>query len=206
VSDAQTVKELREKTGAGFMECKKALLESGNDIEKAVDYLRKRGLAAASKKAGRTANEGRIHAYIHGNLKVGVLLEVNCETDFVARNEDFQAFVNDIALHIAAANPRYLNKEAVPAEDIEKEKAIYRGQAEQSGKSGPVVEKIAEGKLNKYYEDNCLLHQAFVKDPAKKIEDLVKEKIATIGENIMISRFVRYQLGESAPKAAEATN
>lgn len=200
-SNALTVKELRERTGAGFMECKRALEESGNSIDQAIEYLRKRGLAAASKKAGRAANEGRIHSYIHSNLKVGVLLEVNCETDFVARTDDFQGFVNDLALHIAAANPRYLNKEAVPAEDAEKEKAIFRAQAEQSGKQGPVVDKIAEGKLNKFFEDNCLLQQTFVKDPDLKIEDLRKAAVAKLGENITIARFVRYQLGETAAKA-----
>jgi len=203
VSDALTVKELREKTGAGFMECKKALMESGNDMEKAIDYLRKKGLASASKKAGRAANEGRIHSYIHSNGKVGVMVEVNCETDFVARTDDFQTFVNDVALHIAAANPRYLNKEAVPEADTEKEKSIFRAQAEQSGKKGPVVDKIAEGKLGKYFEENCLMQQAFVKDPDMKIEDLVKAAIAKLGENIMIARFARFQLGETAAKPTE---
>ena len=202
--NANTVKELREKTGAGFMECKKALEESQNDMDKAVEYLRKRGLAAAAKKAGRAANEGRIHSYIHGNAKIGVLLEVNCETDFVARTDQFQGFVNDVAMHIAAANPRYLSKDEVSAEDVEKEKVIFRAQAEASGKKGPVIDKIVEGKIGKFYEEACLLHQAFVKDPDKKIEDLVKEMIAKLGENISIRRFVRYQLGEGAKPAAES--
>ena len=205
MSDANSVKELREKTGAGFMECKKALLESGNDMDKAIDYLRKRGLAAASKKAGRAANEGRIHSYIHSNGKVGVMVEVNCETDFVARTDDFQTFVNDLALHVAAANPRYLNKEAVPTDEIEKEKSIFKAQAQNSGKPPAVLDKIAEGKINKFFEENCLLHQGFVKDPDKKIEDLVKETIAKLGENIQIARFVRYQLGETATKPATET-
>ncbi len=187
------------------MECKKALLESGNDMDKAIDYLRKRGLAAASKKAGRAANEGRIHSYIHSNGKVGVMVEVNCETDFVARTDDFQTFVNDLALHVAAANPRYLNKEAVPTDEIEKEKSIFKAQAQNSGKPPAVLDKIAEGKINKFFEENCLLHQGFVKDPDKKIEDLVKETIAKLGENIQIARFVRYQLGETATKPATET-
>lgn len=205
MSDANTVKELREKTGAGFMECKKALLESGNDMDKAIEYLRKRGLAAAAKKAGRAANEGKIHSYIHGTGKLGVMVEINCETDFVARTDAFQAFVNDVAMHIAAANPKYLTKEEVPAEDMEKEKAIYRAQAEQSGKQGPVVDKIAEGKLNKYFEETCLLQQAFVKNPDMNIEALTKEAIAKLGENIAIRRFVRFQLGETAQKATPDT-
>ena len=198
--EANLVKELREKTGAGFMECKRALEASNADIEKATDYLRERGLAAAAKKAGRSANDGRVHAYIHGTGKIGVLVEVNCETDFVARTDDFVGFVNDIAMHIAAANPRYLDKTAVPAEDLEREKNVFRGQAEQSGKKGPVVEKIVEGKINKFFEENCLLHQKFVKDPDKTIEGLVKEAIARLGENIAIKRYARYQLGETATK------
>ena len=205
MSDANTVKELREKTGAGFMECKKALLESGNDMDKAIEYLRKRGLAAAAKKAGRVANEGRIHSYIHSTGKLGVMVEVNCETDFVARTDAFQSFVNDVAMHVAAASPKYLTKEEVPAEDMEKEKAIYRAQAEASGKKGPVVDKIAEGKLNKYFEETCLLQQAFVKDPDKTIEALTKEAIAKLGENIAIKRFVRFQLGETASKTPAVT-
>jgi len=198
--EANLVKELREKTGAGFMECKRALEASNADIEKATDYLRERGLAAAAKKAGRSANDGRVHAYIHGTGKIGVLVEVNCETDFVARTDDFVGFVNDIAMHIAAANPRYLDKTAVPAEDLEREKNVFRGQAEQSGKKGPVVEKIVEGKINKFFEENCLLYQKFVKDPDKTIEGLVKEAIARLGENIAIKRYARYQLGETATK------
>jgi elongation factor Ts len=196
VIDASLVKELREKTGAGFMECKRALEASNADLDKATTYLRERGLAAASKKAGRSANDGRVHSYIHGNGKLGVLVEVNCETDFVARTDDFVNFVNDVAMHIAAANPRYLDKDSVPAEDLEKEKGIFRVQAEQSGKKGPVVEKIVEGKIGKFYEENCLVNQKFVKDPDKSIEALVKEAIAKLGENITVKRFVRFQLGE----------
>jgi len=195
-SSANQVKELRDRTGAGFLECKKALEETENNLDKAIDYLRLKGLASAHKKQGRAANDGRIHAYIHGNGKVGVMVEVNCETDFVAKTDEFQSFVNNVALHIAAANPRYLNKEDVPAADAEKEKVIFRAQAEESGKKGPVVEKIVEGKIGKFYEEVCLLHQKYVKEPEKSIEDLVKETIAKLGENIAIRRFVRFQLGE----------
>jgi elongation factor Ts len=196
VTSANDIKSLREKTGAGFLECKKALESTENDMEKAITYLREKGLAAAVKKAGRTANEGRIHSYIHGNGKLGVLVEVNCETDFVAKTEEFVALANNIALHIAATNPRYLNKEAVPQEDIEKERAVFRAQAENSGKKGPVIDKIVDGKVNKFYEEVCLMHQAFVKEPEKNIETVIKESIAKLGENIAIRRFVRFQLGE----------
>ncbi len=196
-SSATQVKELRERTGAGFMECKRALEETG-DIDKAIDFLRQKGLASAHKKQGRAANDGRIHSYIHGNGKVGVLVEVNCETDFVAKTDEFQNFVNNVALHIAAASPRYLTKDEVPAAEADKEKAIFRIQAEESGKKGPVIEKIVEGKIGKFYEEICLLHQKYVKEPEKSIEDLVKETIAKLGENIAIRRFVRFQLGEGA--------
>ena len=193
---ADLVKELRERTGAGFMDCKKALAENGDNIEKAMEFLRLKGVASASKKAGRTANDGRVSAYIHGNGKIGVLVEVNCETDFVAKTDEFANFVSNIAMHIAAASPRYLNKEAVPAEDVEKEKGIIRTQAEESGKKGPVLDKIVEGKIGKFYEENCLLHQRYVKDPDKTIEELVKETIAKVGENIGIRRYARFMLGE----------
>lgn len=205
-TSANHVKELRERTGAGFMECKRALEESGNDMDKAIEYLRKRGLAAAVKKAGRAANDGRIHSYIHSNNKIGVLVEVNCETDFVARTDDFQRFVNDIAMHVAAANPRWLSKEQVPTSDVEKEKELFKAQAAQSGKPPQVIDKIAEGKLTKFLEENCLLQQAFVKDPDKSIEEIVKAAIAKLGENIMIARFVRFQLGETATKPSETAN
>lgn len=198
MSDAQTVKELRERTGAGFMECKKALIETGNDMDKAITWLREKGIASASKKAGRAANDGRVHSYIHGTGRLGVLVEVNCETDFVARTDDFQAFVNDIAMHIAAANPRYLDKEQVPAGDIEAERSILRTQAETQGKKGPVVDKIVDGRINKFFEENCLLQQRFVKDADKTVEQLVKEAIAKLGENIAIRRYARFQLGEGA--------
>lgn len=198
--DPNLVKELRERTGAGMMDCKKALVETKGDLEKAITFLREKGLASAAKKAGRAANDGRVHSYIHGTGKVGVLVEVNCETDFVARTDDFVTLVNDVAMHIAAANPRYLTKEAVPAEDVEKEKAILRAQAEGSNKPAAVIEKMVEGRLSKFFEEMCLLQQKFVKDPDKTIEALVKESIAKMGENISIKRFARFQLGELAAK------
>ncbi|HSB31772.1 MAG TPA: translation elongation factor Ts [Candidatus Sulfobium mesophilum] len=195
---ADAVKDLREKTGAGMMECKKALVESAGDFEKAVDLLRQRGLATAAKKAGRTASEGMIGSYIHMD-KIGVMIEVNCETDFVARTDDFRGMVKDVAMHIAAANPGYLSREEVPQDVIEREKEIYRAQV--TNKPPQVVEKIVEGKLEKFFSDTCLLDQIFVKDPdqKKKIKDLITEKVAKVGENIVVRRFVRYQLGETRP-------
>lgn len=195
---ALLVKELREKTGAGFMDCKKALAEANNDLEKAMEHLRLKGLASAAKKAGRAANDGRIHAYIHGAGKLGVMLEVNCETDFVAKTDEFQAFVNNIAMHIAAAGPRFLNKEEVPAAALEKERDLCRQEVLQSGKPANIVDKIVEGKLNKFYEENCLLMQKYVREPDKNVETFIKEMIAKVGENISVKRFVRFQLGEGA--------
>lgn len=194
----ESVKELRERTGAGFMDCKRALEEVSGDMEKAINFLREKGLAAAAKKAGRAANEGRVTSYIHGEGRLGVMVEINCETDFVARTDEFQEFARNIAMHIAAASPKYLNKESVPMDDQEREKNVFRVQAEESGKKGPVVEKIVEGKLGKYFEEVCLVHQRYVKDPDRTIEQIVKEMIAKIGENITIRRFVRFQLGEKA--------
>ncbi len=190
------VKELRIKSSAGMMDCKKALLESKGDLVKAESLLKERGLAQASKKASRATKEGIIESYIHHGSKIGVLVEVNCETDFVARNEIFKSLVHDIALHIAAADPAYLTIDEVPADEIEKEKEIFKKQALNDGKPEKIVEKIAEGKIRKYYEENVLLEQAFVKDPDKKIDDLLKENIAKIGENIVIKRFCRFVLGE----------
>ena len=192
---ASTVKELRERTGAGMMDCKKALTEAAGDVEKAMDILRQRGLAMASKKASREASEGLVGSYIHMG-KIGVLLEINCETDFVAKTDDFQELVKDVAMHIAAANPSYVKREEIPQEVVEKEKAIYAAQVE--NKPPQVVEKIVEGKLEKFFNENCLMDQIFVKDPdgKKKIKDLVVEKIAKLGENIIIARFARFQLGE----------
>ena len=199
---ASLVKELREKTGAGMMDCKKALTENAGDFDKAIDYLRKKGIAAASKKAGRMTKEGAITSYIHGEGKVGVLLEVNCETDFVARTEQFKQFVKDLAMHVAAASPQWVTSDEVPAAVLEKEKEIAVAQMQASGKPAAVLEKIAEGKLKKFYEDHCLLHQTFVKDSNKTIEQLLKETIAGLGENISVRRFARFVLGEGLKEAS----
>ncbi|MDA8106899.1 MAG: translation elongation factor Ts [Nitrospiraceae bacterium] len=193
---ADAVRDLREKTGAGMMECKKALVESGGEFEKAIDLLRQRGLATAAKKAGRTASQGLIGSYIHMD-KIGVMIEVNCETDFVARTDDFKGLVKDLAMQIAAANPGYVSREEVPQDVIEREKEIYRAQV--TNKPPQVVEKIVEGKLEKFFSDTCLVDQIFVKDPDKKIKDVITEKVAKVGENIVVRRFVRYQLGENQP-------
>jgi elongation factor Ts len=192
----EMVKRLREKTGTGMMDCKKALTESDGDFEKAIDLLRQKGLASASKKSGRTAMEGLIGSYIHMG-KIGVMVEVNCETDFVARTDDFKELSKDIAMHIAAATPVYLSRDDVPHDVIEREKEIYRAQV--AGKPPQVIEKIIDGKLEKFFTDTCLLDQIFVKDAdqKKKIKDIVSEKIARLGENIVIKRFVRFQLGET---------
>lgn len=197
---ASSVKELREKTGAGVMDCKKALAECGGDLEKAVDYLRQRGLAAAAKRAGRVAAEGVVGAYIHAGGKIGVLIELNCESDFVARTEEFQALLKDLAMQIAAANPRYLRPEDVPPEEAVRERGIYRRQALDSGKPEKVVEKIVEGKMERFHSENCLLAQAFIKDPDRKVVDLIREAVARLGENIQVRRFARYQIGEGAEK------
>lgn len=192
-----SVKELREKTGAGILDCQKALTETDNNIDKAIDYLRQKGLAAAQKKAGRETNQGLIHAYIHAGGKIGVLVEVNCETDFVARNEEFKTFVNDLALQIAASNPSHVKREDLPADVVAKERAIYEAQAKELGKPPAAWPKIVEGKLEKYYQETCLLEQSFIKDPSLTIKDLLAQKIAKIGENMIIRRFVRYQLGQA---------
>jgi elongation factor Ts len=194
---SQLVKELREKTGAGILECQKALQETGDDIEKAIDYLRQKGLAAAQKKSGRETNQGLIHAYIHMGGKIGVLIEVNCETDFVARNEEFKAFVNDLALQVAAAKPVYVKREDIPKEIVDKERVIYEGQAKEMGKPPAAWSKIVDGKLEKFYQESCLMEQAFIKDPAVTVKDLLAQKIAKIGENMNIRRFTRFQLGEA---------
>lgn len=193
---ADQVKKLREKSGVGMMECKKALTEACGDMDKAELILRERGLAAASKKSNRIANQGLIESYIHPGSKIGVLLEVNSETDFVARNEQFKELVHNIALHIAAAAPSYISSEDVPAQIIGTEKDIYKKQALNEGKPEAVLEKIAEGRLKKFYEENCLLEQLYVKDNDMTINDLVKQSIAKIGENIVIRRFCRFVLGE----------
>jgi len=194
---SELVKELREKTGAGILDCQKALTENGNSIDKAIDYLRQKGLAAAQKKAGRETNQGLIHAYIHAGGKIGVLIEVNCETDFVARNEQFKAFVNDLALQVAAASPSYVRREEIAADVVAKERSIYEGQAKELGKPPAAWPKIVEGKLEKFYQENCLLEQAFIKDPSVVIKDLLTQQIAKIGENMNIRRFTRFQLGQA---------
>ncbi|ADL42911.1 translation elongation factor Ts [Caldicellulosiruptor obsidiansis OB47] len=199
---AEMVKELREKTGAGMMDCKKALEDAGGDMDKAIELLRERGLAKAAKKASRVAAEGIVESYIHGNGRIGVLVEINCETDFVARNEEFRQFAKDIAMQIAAANPKYVSREEVPAEVIEKEKAILRQQALNEGKPENVVDRIVEGRLEKFFEEVCLLEQPWIKNPDMKIKDLLTEKIAKIGENIVIRRFARFERGEGIEKAA----
>jgi elongation factor Ts len=190
------VKQLRDKTNAGMMDCKKALLESDGDLNKAEDILRKKGIASASKKASRTAREGVVASYIHLRGKVGVLVEINCETDFVAKNENFRDFVKDITLHIAAAHPLYVSRDQVPIEIIEREREIYRAQV--TGKPANIVEKIVEGKIDKYFSSVCLLDQAFIKNPDQTIKDLVSLKIAEMGENIVIRRFARYAVGEES--------
>ncbi|MDY6825776.1 MAG: translation elongation factor Ts [Bacillota bacterium] len=194
--DAKAVKALREKTGAGMMDCKKALLETGGDEEKAIDILREKGLAAAARRADRTANQGIVDSYIHLGGKIGVLVEVNCETDFVARNDEFRDFVKNICLQVAAANPAYLSKEDVPKEIIDKEAQIIKAQALNEGKPEKVIEKIVEGRLNKFYRENCLLDQAYIRDEDRTINELLTELIARIGENIVIRRFSRFEVGE----------
>lgn len=195
VSAAQ-VRELRERTGAGMLDCKKALTEAGGDMDKAIQLLREKGLATAQKKAGRVASQGMVGSYIHAGGKIGVLIEVNCETDFVARTTEFQELVRDLAMQVAAASPRWVRREEVPAEVIEAERNIYRTQAASSGKPAQVVEKIVEGKLEKFFSESCLLEQPFIKDPERTVGQLVTEAISRIGENIVVRRFARFQLGE----------
>ena len=193
---AQQVKELREKTGAGMMNCKQALVEAGGDMDKAVRILREKGVAAAAKKATRAAREGLVGEYIHAGGKLGVLVEVNCETDFVARTSDFQTLVRDIAMHIAASNPTYVRSSEVPEEEITGESEIYRIQAQKEGKPDHIADKIVEGRLKKYYSEVCLYDQAFVKDPDVTIEELVGSMVAKLGENILVRRFARFKIGE----------
>jgi elongation factor Ts len=197
---AQLVKELREKTGAGMMDCKKALTEASGSMEGAIDWLRKKGLATAQKKSGRAAAEGRVGHYIHMEGKLGVLVEVNCETDFAARSEDFQNLVKDVAMQIAAMNPRYVRREDVTAEDLNREKEIYKEQAKASGKPDHIIEKIVEGKLKDFYKDACLYDQPFVKDDKLTVEQLITNVIGKVGENIRVRRFVRYVTGEGLEK------
>ncbi|HET8916756.1 MAG TPA: translation elongation factor Ts [Candidatus Binatia bacterium] len=198
--NATVVKELREKTGAGFLDCKKALAETGGNLEKAVDYLRQKGLAAAAKKADRVAADGAVGAYVHPGGKIGVLVEINCQTDFVARTTEFQTLLKDMAMQIAAASPRYVKREDVSVDEIEKEREIYRGQALESGKPEKVVEKIVEGKMERFYSEVCLLEQAFIKDPDRKVSDTINDAITRLGEKIEVRRFTRYHLGEGVQK------
>lgn len=199
----EMIKELREKTGSGMMDCKKALSEANGDMEKAVAWLREKGIASAEKKSTRIAAEGIVDAYIHAGGRVGVMIEVNIETDFAAKNEDFRRMVRDLGMQIAAMNPRWVAKEDVPADELEKERQIVRNQALNEGKPEKIVDKIVEGRLAKFYEDNCLLEQAYVKDDSKKISTVVKEMIAVIGENISVRRFTRYEMGEGLQKKEE---
>ena len=194
---ASQVKELRDKTGAGMMDCKKALQETDGDLKAAEEFLRKQGISKAAKKAGRSANDGLVHSYIHGNGRIGVLVEINCETDFVARTDDFQAFCNEIAMQVAAANPLFVSRDEVDQELVEKEREIYAEAAKNEGKPENVIERIVEGKIDKYYEQVCLLEQPYIRDTDKTVEELLKETIANLGENIQIARFTRYELGES---------
>lgn len=193
---ASLVKELRERTGAGMMDCKRALVEAGGDIEKAIIILREKGLAAAAKKAGRIAADGVVESYIHGGGRIGVLVEVNCETDFVAKTEEFRSFVRDIAMQIAAAKPEWVRREDVPPEKVAQEREILRAQALNEGKPANIVDKIVDGRLEKFFKETCLLEQPFIKNPDVAVGDVLKEVIARLGENIVVRRFTRYELGE----------
>lgn len=200
---AADVKTLREKTGAGMLDCKKALEEANGDLTKAAELLREKGLSAAAKKGDRIATEGVVESYIHGGGRIGVLVEINCETDFVGKTDQFRSFARDIAMHIAAANPKFLSREEVSQAELDKEKEILRNQALNEGKPEKIVDKMVEGRMNKYYEEYCLMEQAFVKDPDKSITTLLNEKIATIGEKIAIRRFARFELGEGLEKKVD---
>lgn len=197
---ASAVKELRETTGAGMMDCKRALVEAQGNLEKAVELLREKGLASAAKKSGRIAAEGIVESYIHTGGRIGVLIEVNCETDFVAATPEFKSFVRDLAMQVAASKPEYVRREEVPAQIITKEREILRAQALAEGKPEKIVDKMVDGRIEKYYKENCLLEQPFVKDPDKQVQDVVKEQIARIGENINVRRFARYEMGEGLEK------
>ena len=195
--NASLVKELREKTGVGIMDCKKALQECGGDIPKALDYLRKKGIATAKKRGGRVTSDGQVQSYIHGGGKIGVLVEVNCETDFSAKTEDFSEFVKNVAMQIAATNPVSIDRDSVPEELLAKEREIYSVQAKESGKPEKVIEKIVDGKMKKFYSEACLLEQPYVKNPDMTVHDLLNEIMAKTGENVVIRRFARFQLGDS---------
>jgi elongation factor Ts len=199
---AQQVKELRDKTGAGFSDCRTALVESGGDIQKAIDVLRKKGQAAAAKKAQRTTSEGLVSCYIHAGGKIGVLIEINCESDFVARTDDFQRLCHDVAMHIAALDPRFLKREDVTEEILDREREIYRDQAKATGKPQQVIDKIVQGKMEKFYEENCLYEQHFIKDEGTTVKELVDAAIAKLGENMSIRRFARFKVGEGDSPAS----
>ena len=201
---AAQVKDLREKTGAPMMDCRSALTEAKGDIEQAVIVLRKKGMASAAKKASRMTSEGAVGTYIHAGGKIGVLVEVNCESDFVARTDDFQELIKDIAMHIAATDPRYVRREDVTAEDLDREKEIFRAQAAATGKPAPVVEKIVEGKMSKFYEEVCLLDQPFIKDQTIAIKDMIATKVGKLGENITVRRFARFKVGDTNWTVAQA--
>ncbi len=201
--NASLVKDLRDRTGAGMMDCKKALMETNGDLDKAAEYLREKGIAKAAKKAGRIASEGIVESYIHGGGRIGVLVEVNIETDFAAKNEDFRSFVKDIAMQIAAMNPTFVKREEVPADKIEKEKEILKAQAINEGKPANIAEKMVNGRIEKYYTEICLLEQPFIKDSDKTVQQILQEKISTIGENISIRRFARFEMGEGLEKKEE---
>lgn len=192
----EMIKELRERTGAGMMDCKKALVESGGDMEKAIDFLRKKGLATAAKKAGRAAEEGIVTSYIHHNSKIGVLVELKCETDFVARTDQFKSLASEIAMHIAWANPSYISKEEVPQEELDREIAIERERTKAEGKPEAIVDRIVQGRLAKFYERVCLLEQPFIRDNSKKVKDVVAELVGKVGENIVVGKFARLAIGE----------
>ena len=199
--NATLVKELREKTGVGMMDCKKALAETAGNLEKAVDYLRQKGLAAAAKKTDRVATDGAVCAYVHPGGKIGVLVEINCETDFVARTNEFQSLLKDIAMQVAAASPRFVRREEVSAEELQKEQSIYRQQALESGKPEKVIDKIVEGKMERFYSEACLLEQAFIKDPDQKVSDIVNDTALRLREKIQVRRFARFHLGEGVEKS-----
>jgi elongation factor Ts len=202
----ELVKDLRQRTGAGVNDCKTALQEAMGNVDTAIEYLRRKGLATAAKKAGRIATEGLVSSYIHAGGKIGVLVEVNCETDFVAKTEDFQTFVKNVAMQIAAANPQYLRREEIPAEVLEKERRIYRTQALDSGKPEKVIDKIIEGKMERFYSEVCLLEQTYIKDSDLTVKDVLEAMIAKVGENIKIRRFTRFQLGEGISSRSEPTS
>ena len=202
----EQVKDLRQRTGAGVIDCKAALLEAKGNMEAAIDFLRRKGLATAAKKAGRIATDGMVSSYIHAGGKMGVLVEVNCETDFVAKTEDFQTFVKNIAMHIAAANPQYIRREEIPGEVLDRERAIYRTQAQEAGKPQKIIDKIVEGKMERFYSEVCLLEQTYVRAPDLTIKELLDAMIAKIGENISIRRFARFQLGERLSSQSTPTS